>query len=476
MGSEMEGIDKWFFTERIETGLFSYSLIFVVGNLCALFLIELEMLPSSFPVILSIFQIAILITLSFILLPIIRGASYSMFLNIRIYLCLLMFLTGFHNPFTHKIQRESQITGDEISIRTIVEDVKITKKGKLSLLISIGSERSYIYTDSYRGDILPGDTIQLTATFRDIENFSQEFDYKKYLRRRGVLSSTYIRSDNISLSPASKLSIKYIIKRYRREFTEAITELFREYDALPIIIALSTGDRSQIDETLSNSFRNSGAMHILALSGLHIGILYKTLSLFLGILGNTLPSRRIKSAIILSLLWSFAIFTSLSPSIFRAVLMATIYELSRYSTNQGNGINSLSLSLLIIILLNPYSIFDAGLQLSFSAMAGIFFIAPFIQSAVTINNSIISYIWDLISVTISCQITTLPFTLSYFGYFPSLFIITNLAVIPVINIVMILLLLRYMLIFSPVLSQLLTFLLIKSLDILTIIVKYLGSI
>ncbi len=197
-----------------------------------------------------------------------------------------------------------------------------------------------------------------------------------------------------------------------------------------ILSAIAIGDRSRIDRALKSDFKRSGAMHLIALSGLHIGVLYFFLMLTLAIIGNSRPARLIRKLLILALLWSYAIVTGMSNSILRAVIMITVYEAGELMDSRRDLLRALAISAFIITLANPDAPFQIGFQLSFGAMAAICFIYPRVKSLLECRTAIMDKVWNVTALSISCQAATAPLVLFYFGTFPKYFMVTNFVAIP----------------------------------------------
>ncbi len=197
-----------------------------------------------------------------------------------------------------------------------------------------------------------------------------------------------------------------------------------------ILSAIAIGDRSRIDRALKSDFKKSGAMHLMALSGLHIGVLYLLITLTLGIIGNSPPARITRKAATLVLLWSYAIITGLSTSILRAVMMITIYEAGELAGSRRNLMRALAISALISTLANPDSPFQIGFQLSYGAMTGIGLIYPRLKSILECRSALMEKLWNTVALSLSCQAATAPLVWLYFGTFPRYFLITNFVAIP----------------------------------------------
>lgn len=197
-----------------------------------------------------------------------------------------------------------------------------------------------------------------------------------------------------------------------------------------ILSAIAIGDKSGIDRSLKGDFKRSGAMHLIALSGLHIGVLYLFITLTLGIFGNSPPARIIRKAVTLALLWGYAILTGLSNSILRAVIMITVYETGEMSGSRRNLIRALAISAFISTLADPDAPFQIGFQLSYGAMAGIGLIYPRLNALLECRSAVMEKIWNTIALSLSCQAATAPLVWLYFGTFPRYFLITNFIAIP----------------------------------------------
>lgn len=201
-------------------------------------------------------------------------------------------------------------------------------------------------------------------------------------------------------------------------------------DEIAVLKALGIGDKTMLDRRLKKEYSASGAMHLLALSGLHIGIIYLLLGFLLSPLGFSPVRKIIKSCIILLVLWAFAFITGLGYSILRAVIMITVYEISGMIGANKNLLNALSISALTIVLLDRGAPFDIGFQLSFCSMLSIYFVFPKLNGLLKCHTSTVQFIWNTISLSVTCQIGTFPLTLLYFRSFPKFFMITNLMAIP----------------------------------------------
>ena len=203
-----------------------------------------------------------------------------------------------------------------------------------------------------------------------------------------------------------------------------------------ILSAIAIGDRSGIGSGLKSDFRASGAMHLIALSGLHVGVLYLFLSLTLCLLGHSRCARYARKLIILLLLWSYATVSGMSKSILRAVTMISVYEAGELFGSRRDLKRALAISAFATTLFDPDAPFQIGFQLSYGAMAGILWLYPRIESLLECRSPLMEKLWSTLSVSLACQAATAPLVWLYFGSFPKYFMITNLAAIPLTSVAM----------------------------------------
>lgn len=210
---------------------------------------------------------------------------------------------------------------------------------------------------------------------------------------------------------------------------------FRNSDTNSLLKAILSGNRTDISPEIVSAFRKSGASHILALSGLHLGIIYGLVSKLTCLLGGSKTSRMIRCIINLTICAVYSLATGGSASIIRALTFIILNEIGRISHRPSTLARILRKSLMINLIISPWSILEVGFQLSYAAMAGIAWIHPVLKSAWPDDDrkSIMKKIWETASLSISCQLTTAPLVYLYFGTFPIYFLLTNLLALPLIG-------------------------------------------
>ncbi|MGB5419281.1 ComEC/Rec2 family competence protein, partial [Algibacter sp.] len=207
-------------------------------------------------------------------------------------------------------------------------------------------------------------------------------------------------------------------------------------DELAIINALLLGQRQDISEEVYTSYANAGVIHILAVSGLHVGLILLILSFIFKPLERFKHGKLIKTILLVSILWSFALIAGLSASVTRAVTMFSIVAIAINLKRPTNIYNTLAISMFIILLFKPLFIFDVGFQLSYLAVFAIVAIDPFLYNLWRPKYWVTDKFWHTFTVTVSAQFGILPVSLYYFHQFPGLFFISNVVIIPFLGIIL----------------------------------------
>ena len=316
----------------------------------------------------------------------------------------------------------------------------------------------YLQQDSSASRLKSGDELLISARISpplNNRNFD-EFDYARFLMRKGISGTGYVASGKWTILSSSKpplssanpsislrqdgmnnFDLKSTASSCRRNVVSLYQGLGFNGDELAVLSALTIGDKTELSDSVRESYSVAGASHILALSGLHIGLLYTMLFFILKPIarrGNI--GRCVRSVFLLVLLWTFAFFTGLSPSVVRSVSMFSILAMADMVGREPLSLNTLAVAAWLMLFCNPAWLFDVGFQLSFLAVASILLIQKPIYHLITVKNRIGKSVWGLMSVSIAAQIGTAPLVLFYFSRFSVHFLLTNLVVIPLITIIL----------------------------------------
>jgi len=263
-----------------------------------------------------------------------------------------------------------------------------------------------------------------------------QFDYASYLNQKGIYHQLRFESNSIlSISKGSR-TIKGIASNIRNSIQANLIENHFEGNALALINALLLGQRQDLSEEVYRNFAAAGAVHILAVSGLHVGIIMVFLQFIFKPLDRNRKGKIIKIIAVVVVFWIFAIIAGLSPSVLRAVLMFSFLTYAMESNRPTSTLNTLFASAFVLLVIEPNLLFHVGFQMSYLAVFSIFWITPILAKFYEPKFYIDKLFWGIFTVTIAAQIGVLPLSIYYFNYFPGLFFVTNLVVLPFLGILL----------------------------------------
>lgn len=297
--------------------------------------------------------------------------------------------------------------------------------------------RVYLYVDK-KDTLSYGDVVLTDAQFYAIDPPKNpgEFDYRQYLIYKKIYAQAFLKNGQfrvIDHQPSSLFINSAFLLRQKIE-TQIDAQIGPEEASL--VKALLIGIRHDIDDSLLDAYASAGAIHILAVSGLHVGIIYGLLLLLLKPLRKTKKSRIIFAVLVLSALWFYAFVTGFSPSVFRAVTMFSFIVTGQALNRKSSIYNSIAASAFILLFFNPLLIMQVGFQLSYLAVIGIVYLYPKIIALWEPENRLAERIWQLTAVGVAAQIATFPLGVFYFHQFPTWFILSNLLVIPLATMIL----------------------------------------
>lgn len=263
-----------------------------------------------------------------------------------------------------------------------------------------------------------------------------EFDYRAFLARKGIHFRQFIGKDFQVLEKAKSTSLEFALVNFRNQLATQLKDQIPDPQSEQIALALLLGQKQSLDRDLRDGYVQAGVMHILAVSGLHVGIIY---ALFLGLMKPLRLSEKwskIYLLFVVGLIWIYALVTGLSPSVVRAATMFSLLSLGQLRERKPSVFNILAFSAMLMIAVNPEVIHDVGFQLSYLAVAGIVLIQPLILNWWLPRNRIVEYFWQLTAVSLAAQLATFPLSIFYFHLFPTYFLLGNLLIIPLAFIIM----------------------------------------
>jgi competence protein ComEC len=262
-----------------------------------------------------------------------------------------------------------------------------------------------------------------------------QFDYGKYLNDKSIPAQLYLQKSNYKAIGTDK-NLSYYADRLRNNMIAALRRSGFGESELQVLHALILGQQQEISREIVKDYQFAGAVHILSVSGLHVGFIMLFVNFVLSRLPKTRRWNAVSLALVLLSLWSFAFIAGLSPSVVRSATMFSFVAVGINLRRSTNTFHTLIVSLLLILVFEPAFIFDVGFQLSYAALFFIVWLQPMLSQLWMPNNRIVKYFWDILTVSFAAQIGTLPLSIYYFHQFPALFFATNLIVIPMLSIIM----------------------------------------
>lgn len=318
----------------------------------------------------------------------------------------------------------------EIKPRSIACNVNLSAPNSKKVLL-------YFEKSDLVQSLQPGDEIVFYSkleSFRKLGN-PDDFDYPKFMRVKGFSGSCFVASNDWLKTGNKSNSITYLSQKVRAKALELYKSFELTEDEYALISALTLGYKNNLSENLQEAFRASGTAHVLAVSGLHVGIIYLVIGFIFSFLGNSGKLYILRQSLIITALWGYAFIAGLSPSIVRAAIMLTINCIANMYNKKGFTLNTLCAAAFIILIFNPFSLFDISFQMSFGAVLSILYFQPKLLNLYNPSNKILNNLWKLSAVSISAQLGLLPLTLYYFGTFPTYFFFTNILVVPLVALI-----------------------------------------
>ncbi len=264
-----------------------------------------------------------------------------------------------------------------------------------------------------------------------------QFDYQKYLEGLGITNQMRLRDTDFLAVKNPDVTLYGMAAKLRNHIIANLKKADFGTEELGIIQALLLGQRNEISAEIYDNYKNAGAVHILAVSGLHIGVILLLLQFLLRPVERLPKGITLKLVMIVIMLWGFAVLAGLSASVVRAVTMFSFVAYALSLNRPSSTFNILALSMFFILLtLNPMLLFHVGFQMSYAAVFAIVWMYPLLQRLWNPRNKIVRYFWQLLSVSITAQLGVLPISLFYFHQFPGLFFISNLLIVPALGLIL----------------------------------------
>lgn len=323
----------------------------------------------------------------------------------------------------------------------------------------------YVPKDSLSKNLVPGSIISFNGQIKSPSNESidGDFDYATYLYRNGVSGTLWVNEscwqllpDSCALAPLSVLSVKC-----RKMLLDKYREWGLQEDVYAVVAAVTVGYKNELTDELRTIYSTSGASHVLAVSGLHVGILFAILSFLFPLFMNRMCLRWIKEIIVIAVLWCYAFMIGLPYSITRSLIMFTTLAVCRSIGRENSSLNALAFAALAILAANTNALFDIGFQLSFLAVLAILLWEPQIRRTYTPTNRVTEYLWGITTVSLSAQLGTAPLVMLNFANYSTYFLLTNFIVIPLMFVIVFVAVLMLIFSFIPIIRTLFVWILIE---------------
>ncbi len=297
----------------------------------------------------------------------------------------------------------------------------------------------YLQKSKSAAQLRYGDQILVCGTLQLVKPPANpyQFDYQRYLKLKSIYHQAY--ADSASWEKVAENQGNFFLagaKQFRRNALKVVNAWDMPEDEKSVSKALLLGYRNDIQDELLEAYQSAGAVHVLAVSGLHVGIIYIILLRILSFLKHHKNGLKIRAFMLLAVLWFFAMVTGLSSSVVRAVTMFSFVALGTGFNRKTSVYNTILASAFLLMFFRPTYLFDVGFQLSYFAVFAIVWLQPKLAGFWKPKTWVVKQFWDITTVSIAAQIGTFPLALFYFHQFPSLFLVSNWAVIPLITILM----------------------------------------
>jgi len=359
-------------------------------------------------------------------------------------LVVLVFVVGYLLADRQERQLQFECSPAPVLYRLrLIESPEIKARSVLCVVLpqAVGSSAAfaksivYFQKDSAALQLRRGDELLASVHFKkpDPVRNPEGFDYAAFLRGKGIAATAYVDSvhwKRLKTSAPEDISLQHAAEQARNSMLKIFRQLQLPSDDFAVLAALTLGYKDELEPEVRSHYSASGAMHILSVSGLHVGVIYLIVNSLMSLLFRKPSSLVLKTVCVVLTLWAYAFVTGLSPSVVRASSMFSLVAVGKALGRRAQIYNTISSTAFILLLLNPSYLYDVGFQLSYSAVAGIVYFQPKLSPLLVVSNKALKWLWDLTAVSLAAQIGTLPLALYYFNQFPNYFLLTNYIAIP----------------------------------------------
>ena len=386
---------------------------------------------------------------------------------------ILFFVVGAFLVFSHDIRNQPDWIGkyssDTATVWVTIQEQLVEKAKSYKAEASIEYIRNngewkkakgkilvYFSKDSIKPNLGYGSQLLFIKPLQAIKNAGNPggFDYQQYSAFQDVYHQVFLKANDYIILPTTKKSrFTNWLLQVRFSVINTLRKYITKEDEAGVAEALLIGYRDDLDKELVQAYSNTGVVHIIAISGLHLGMIYAALVFLLKPFRRTKWIKWCKPIIILGVLWIFTLLAGGVPSILRSAVMFTFIVMGETLDRKSSIYNTLASSAFVMLCINPFFLWDIGFQLSYAAVFSIVVFSRSVYNWFYIHNKVLDFFWKLSSVTLSAQILTLPIIFFSFHQFPNYFLITNCFIVPLSSIILFAELLLLMCSYLPVAAK-----------------------
>ncbi len=409
--------------------------------LCLSFFLMVGILVSD----MAMFSLSLLMGLMIVIVLITFLLSkYPLVQSVFILICFLFL--GIVLGTRYRIQLDVKYPSGEVSYEAVVISSPMDKRKTVSFdIILVNNQRKlkcYVYKDARSRTIRLGDGLKIQSQIRSNHDWRiGSFSYKRFLEIQGFTGSTFVSSKKWRKTRVSLQGISFV-ERSRLYFMQLRSRLENRLmiygmydDVYGVVTAMVLGDKAGLSKELRDVYSITGASHVLALSGLHLGIIYVLLTLLLGRRTNVLSQ-----LLILSIIWAYVFLVGMPVSVVRSAVMLTVYALLTLGRRDKMSVNTLAFTVMLLLVANPWLLFDIGFQMSFMAVFSILLWMPLSEMILSqkylMSHRVLKWFWSMIVVSCAAQLGVAPLIAYYFGHFSNYFLLTNFIAIPTVMLIL----------------------------------------
>ena len=373
----------------------------------------------------------------FVIASAVKNYQYRWLFGVLLNLHLILIGVAIVHIRNDDLESDSDVWGARLTENPAEKEKSV--KVILEMQSDVGLVMAYLEKNERSLSLRYGDVIVFHERPKLVEPpmNPEQFDYKKYLARKGISYQVYLKNDSWEKLKESRENRLYAFSYRLRDFLlETMRNLGVEGDEYSVAAAILLGYDDTMPTELRQKYVAAGSMHILCVSGMHVGVIFMVFSNMLGFLDKRKRWQNLlKQSLLLLLIWFYALLAGLAPSILRSTIMLSFVILGDMLKRNGILLNSLAASAFLLLCIDPSTLFNVGFLLSYCAVIGIVTLQKPIYNLLYIKPKFLDKLWEMTAVTLAAQIATAPFSIYYFHQFPTYFWLSNLFMGPISTVV-----------------------------------------